>query len=602
MATMYVYNIPTDETVNLRKTASSNGTILVRVPYGKPVQASYYNSTWHSATYNDYSGYIMSKYLTSTNPNGGSSGGGGSYLGQGTVIGGRLYCRKQPQAGYAYWGQFNTDDTIPIYSCSTSGWYETRWPANGSNVGYVMSQYIQMGGGGTGGNTSSHTAIVCQGNTDDAGDCVVFYNKLNDVYSSVVNKGFSPSTGNLSTTRASQTDFKNADGYDVLYWSSHGNSTPMLNLGDSQSQFNSYSAAYSAWNSTSDKLKVAILAACHQLDGATNRSQWASIMRRSNIRAICGYHEGAPGHPYDKNLAEDFFSYVKAGSTGNSVMYSWQHANQDNGNNSTYMVLVYQDDNQCYYRLPGFSSQTYRNPNRSTDSIYAYASFMTGAVSTAAVQPSINGVLPYELVASETVVPATNVAVPRAVCCSWQKPGTGATFVGYGEFPNTPVDMKEAQKLNLEYASQAFGAELLSGAQIRNVDTVMFEVFGDGTEGEHTIIGHATQFINHYNGIPLAQNCIVITSDANGLHSVSNKWQNLTPAPASKMIHVTPELSVAETQALTAARQTADTSEEIKATDHVYIEKNGRYVLHRDVELMNGNHVLLDCQSNAVIA
>ena len=62
MATMYVYNIPTDETVNLRKTASSNGTILVRVPYGKPVQASYYNSTWHSATYNDYSGYIMSKY------------------------------------------------------------------------------------------------------------------------------------------------------------------------------------------------------------------------------------------------------------------------------------------------------------------------------------------------------------------------------------------------------------------------------------------------------------------------------------------------------------------------------------------------------------
>lgn len=67
------------------------------------------------------------------------------------------------------------------------------------------------------------------------------------------------------------------------------------------------------------------------------------------------------------------------------------------------------------------------------------------------------------------------------------------------------------------------------------------------------------------------------------------------------MIQVTPELSVAETQALTAARQTADTSEEIKATDHVYIEKNGRYVLHRDVELMNGNHVLLDCQSNGEV-
>ena len=59
MATMYIYNIPTDETVNLRKTASSSGTILVRVPYGKTVQASYYNSTWHSATYNGYSGYTL---------------------------------------------------------------------------------------------------------------------------------------------------------------------------------------------------------------------------------------------------------------------------------------------------------------------------------------------------------------------------------------------------------------------------------------------------------------------------------------------------------------------------------------------------------------
>lgn len=602
MATMYVYNIPSDETVNLRNSPSSEGTVLVRVRYGYAVEASPSSTSgWHNASYGGYNGYIMSQYLTYNNPNGGSSS-GGSYLGMGTVTGGSLYCRKAPVSGYEYWGRFDSGDVIPIYSCSTSGWYETRWPASGSNVGYVMSQYITMGGS-SGGNTTSHTAIVCQGNTDDAGDCVVFYNELNDVYSSVVNKGFSPSTGNTSSTRASQSDFKNADGYDVLYWSSHGSSTPTLNLGGGYgtTAFNSHNAASSAWNSTSDKLKVAILAACHQLDGAENRSNWASIMRQSNLRAICGYHEGAPGHPYDENLAEDFFNYINAGSTGNSVMYSWQHANQDNGNNSTYMVLVYQNDNQCYYRLPGFSSQTYRAPNRSTDSIYAYASFMTGSVTTAAVQPTINSVLPYELVASDAVVSAANVAVPRTVCCSWQKPSTGATFVGYGEFPNTPVNVKEAQQLNMEYASQAFGAELLSGAQIHNVDTVMFEVFGDGTESEHTIIGHATQFLNHYNGIPLAQNCIVITSDANGLHSVSNKWRNVSPAAATKMIQITPELSIAEAQAL-AAHQTTDAAEEIKALDHVYIEKNGRYVLHRDVELMNGNHILLDCQSNTVTA
>lgn len=206
-------------------------------------------------------------------------------------------------------------------------------------------------------------------------------------------------------------------------------------------------------------------------------------MRQSDIRAICGYHEGAPGHPYDENLAEDFFSYVNAGTTGNSVMYSWQHANQDNGNNSTYMVLVYQNDNQCYYRLPGFSSQTYRDPNRSTDSIYAYASFMTGAVSTAAAQPNFSNLLPYELEIAETVIPAAEVEVPRSVCLSWQKPTTGATFIGYGEFPHIPVDVEVAQELNMTYATQAFGTDLLACAQIRNVDTVMFEVFDDGTVG-----------------------------------------------------------------------------------------------------------------------
>lgn len=236
MATMYVYNIPTNETVNLRKTPSSSGTILVRVGYGKAVQASYYDSTWHSASYNGYSGYIMSKFLSATDPNGGGSSGdggtptagviqgtsvrvraqpntnstiltqvntgdkvtyyagktysgsgytwyrctgskwsgdgyiatnyvvkdtggggtgGGSYLGQGTVIGGGpLFCRKQPEAGFQSWGQFQEGAVIPIYSCSTSGWYETRWPASGSNVGYVMSQFISMNSGGGG---SSYT-------------------------------------------------------------------------------------------------------------------------------------------------------------------------------------------------------------------------------------------------------------------------------------------------------------------------------------------------------------------------------------------------------------------------------------------------------------
>ncbi len=148
MATMYVYNIPPNETVNLRSTP--NGTVLVRVGYGKAVDASpSTTSGWHNASYNGYTGYIMSQYLTYTNPSGGGSSGGGTHLGTGTVIGGGpLYCRKQPIAGYEAWGQFQEGTTIQIYSCTTSGWYETRWPATGNNVGYVMSKYISMSGSG----------------------------------------------------------------------------------------------------------------------------------------------------------------------------------------------------------------------------------------------------------------------------------------------------------------------------------------------------------------------------------------------------------------------------------------------------------------------
>ena len=84
---------------------------------------------------------------------------GSTYLGTGTVIGGGpLYCRKQPVAGYEYWGQFQEGATIEIYSCSTPGWYETRW--NG-NVGYVMSAYIEMNG--TSGSTYLGTGTVIGG-------------------------------------------------------------------------------------------------------------------------------------------------------------------------------------------------------------------------------------------------------------------------------------------------------------------------------------------------------------------------------------------------------------------------------------------------------
>ena len=170
MATMYVYNIPTNETVNLRKSPSSDSTILIRVGYGKAVQASYYNSTWHSASFGGKSGYIMSKFLSATDPNGGGSGsvdGSGGTPTAGVIKGTGVRVRSQPNTTSTILTQVNTGDKITYYSGKTysgSGytWYRctgSKW----SGDGYIATNYVVKddgsSGGGGGGDYSIQAVI-----------------------------------------------------------------------------------------------------------------------------------------------------------------------------------------------------------------------------------------------------------------------------------------------------------------------------------------------------------------------------------------------------------------------------------------------------------
>ena len=90
--------------------------------------------------------YYPGSQLESNYGNGGDSTTNPTPIGNwgtGTVTGGKLYCRKQPQAGYDYWGRFDDGAVIPIRALSgNTAWYGTYWAGNQSNVGYVMSQYI----------------------------------------------------------------------------------------------------------------------------------------------------------------------------------------------------------------------------------------------------------------------------------------------------------------------------------------------------------------------------------------------------------------------------------------------------------------------------
>ena len=111
-------------------------------------------SGWYETRWNGSNvGYVMSVYVDMSDSSDITDS--GTFIGTGVVIGGGpLYCRKQPVAGYEYWGQFQEGTTIQLYTCATSGWYETRWPVGGSNIGYVMSNYISTSGGSSSGGTT----------------------------------------------------------------------------------------------------------------------------------------------------------------------------------------------------------------------------------------------------------------------------------------------------------------------------------------------------------------------------------------------------------------------------------------------------------------
>ncbi len=112
--------------------------------------------------YSTKHGWVLNDFVDPYTEQGGETGGGSTGssnkpLFWGTVIAkGTLNCRKGPSTSNALWGRFNEGESIPIYPCSTAGWYETRWPANGSNVGYVMAEFISPDGS-SGGNTEEET-------------------------------------------------------------------------------------------------------------------------------------------------------------------------------------------------------------------------------------------------------------------------------------------------------------------------------------------------------------------------------------------------------------------------------------------------------------
>jgi len=54
--------------LNLRAEPNKQSRVLAQIPYGANLDIEYFDSTWSKTSYKEYTGYVMTKYLSCGNP------------------------------------------------------------------------------------------------------------------------------------------------------------------------------------------------------------------------------------------------------------------------------------------------------------------------------------------------------------------------------------------------------------------------------------------------------------------------------------------------------------------------------------------------------
>lgn len=447
----------------------------------------------------------------------------------------------------------------------------------------------------------AYSALICQGDTNSASDCneigVGLVQNSNYPLSNLIARGFTRMNNTPHTNFAGVGDFKDAKNYDILYWSSHGSSSdsvsPQLNVVKGP-PFYSGNTAYSDWRGT-NKLKVVLLAACYQLDGDPYRARWANnIMRKTNIRVICGYHDQAPAANDDK-IAKKFMDLCAA---GNSVMYSWKNANSAYSNGGNYCILVYNEGNRQYYRLPGFPGNTYADPDPNSTKIYRYTSVTNGGnISMSSAANVSNITVPYTLNMAGSACRQFNPAslidcIP--ICTDVDQ---NAMFYAVRENCLTPTTAAKVHGINQQFLANLL-QDSLDGSctRLESLNDVRAEVPIEGAEGPEEIIGGTTRIFQQHNGILLEGNCVVATSDDEGIIGFTSSWQDIAAANGADHIDlINGDLKIAQ------AKFTKNSG--ISAIDTVlqvasprYIRKGDQYVLHYDLQFEDGARATIDAK------
>ena len=387
---------------------------------------------------------------------------------------------------------------------------------------------------------SGYAATIMQGNTECESDCLAFYNGLLDGgYSNFVTNGWtrnSYTSSTISSYRVTPTQFFNCKNNTVAYYSGHGikrDGYPIINANAENSEIDVaglLNVKNSTWRTdcewtTTDPLRVLVLGACSQLDSSI-MTYYARIMRASGIRAIAGYHEMADIHPTDQYVVEDFMYYCQ---TGNSIWYSWSTANATY--DEPWAVLVYTENYNQYYRIPGFPGTTYTVPS-STAKIYRYADWLGSSnqevlsVGAGDETSNINPLLTEHTSSHNQQLPLY-ITVSNDAALS-QK------------IENMGIENREVVENNLDVADDSavmakLAVNLLADKDLTDVYGGMHEVvrgevdpdIGYLEETEITVQRVYT-YQNSYNGIKIDNAFIKFGVDCEGISFVIDQWKDVS--------------------------------------------------------------------------
>ncbi|MBR5231766.1 MAG: SH3 domain-containing protein [Clostridia bacterium] len=123
-----------DGGLNLRKTASSSGTILVQIPENTNLTLIEESgkTAWFKTTYNNKTGYVMAEFIAITNDGGTCT----------NTSSGKLNIRKTPSSSANVLYQAAVGGTLRLLDyTSTSGWYRV---SSSKGTGWAMSNYLTI--------------------------------------------------------------------------------------------------------------------------------------------------------------------------------------------------------------------------------------------------------------------------------------------------------------------------------------------------------------------------------------------------------------------------------------------------------------------------